>query len=184
MKALDLAGKTFGRLKVKMGESRWSGGRRRIFWLCRCRCGNMHEVEASALRSGATQSCGCLRDEATSARTIKHGASAGPRGSSRKTREYRAWCHMNERCSEPNNPKWLRYGGRGVSVCEKWRHDFPAFLADMGPCPTGFTLDRINNDGHYEPGNCRWVSLADNMRNRMSRRGIPRTNKLIGPQVS
>lgn len=91
---------------------------------------------------------------------------------------------MKGRCSWPDGAKWHRYGGRGVRVCSRWARDFSAFLADMGKCPPGFTIDRINNDGHYEPGNCRWVTRADNNRNRPSRRGVPRDSKTVGPVVS
>ena len=85
-------------------------------------------------------------------------------------REYFAWRHARRRCTEPGHPKFDDYGGRGIQMCERWRHDFGAFLADIGPCPDGLTLDRIDNDWHYEPGNCRWADRCTQARN--NRRAI------------
>ncbi len=98
---------------------------------------------------------------------IKHGH--GRRSS--QTRIWRAWKSMLQRCEAPNNRGYSRYGGRGISVCERW-HDFSNFLADMGERPEGLTLDRINNDGNYEPGNCRWATIKEQSRNKSTNRFI------------
>lgn len=95
----------------------------------------------------------------------KHGHASG----NRRTREYRSWCSMITRCYNVASPNYYRYGARGIRVCERWRHDFGAFLADMGPRPVGLTLDRINTDGQYEPGNCRWASPTTQIRTRTKR---------------
>jgi hypothetical protein len=94
-----------------------------------------------------------------------HGQAAGG-----GTRTYHAWKSMVRRCTNPSSADWVRYGGRGITVCSRWLR-FEDFLADMGGCPDGLSLDRINNDGNYEPGNCRWTTWEQQMRNRRSNRG-------------
>lgn len=88
----------------------------------------------------------------------------GHASSTGKSRTYRIWQYMHRRCSDADDPKFKYYGGRGITVCARWA-DFTAFLADMGESPTGLTLERKNNDGHYEPGNCRWASRSEQQRN-------------------
>jgi hypothetical protein len=104
------------------------------------------------MRSGHVKSCGCLhRDTAT-----VHGGVAGYV----ESKEYTAWKHMNHRCTNVRDPEWPNYGGRGIRVCAAWASDFGAFLSDVGHAPRGHSLDRINNDGHYEPGNVRWATSS------------------------
>ena len=108
-------------------------------------------------------SCGCLRDEVEKVSAIKHGGC--------KSRTYQSWRAMRERCSNPNNSHYNSYGGRGIIVCERW-NDFALFLADMGERPVNKTLDRINNNGNYEPSNCRWATDAEQRANKRSRKKI------------
>lgn len=151
-----LDGARFGRLMVL----RRAGSNKRFnaLWLCRCDCGEQAVVTSHRLISGKTLSCGCLQKE----RTTTHGLS--------RTRTYRIWIKMRDRCENPRSDNYPDYGGRGITVCERWR-EFPNFLADMGHAPDGQSLDRIDNDRGYEPTNCRWatktVQLNNTRRNRL-----------------
>lgn len=130
----------------------------RYRYRCRCDCGTEKLVRGYNLRRGESLSCGCLiRDTAPS---LRHGYAR--KGQVRP--EYRAWQHMLRRCTDTENPSYPAYGGRGIRVCERWR-SFENFLSDMGPRPAGCSLDRINNDGNYEPSNCRWATIEVQMNN-------------------
>src|SRR5689334_6519404 len=143
-----------GRLMV-LGEAMLIDRRRGRYLFCRCDCGVEKLIRKGAVVSGNTKSCGCgERDN-----RIKHGA--GARGG--RTPEYRSWESMIQRCKEKRSAKW--YAERGITVCERWR-DFANFLADMGTRPSGTSLDRINNDLGYEPGNCRWATPNQQNANR------------------
>lgn len=158
MKLEILTGRVFGRLTV--GEC--AGKKGRFYrWHCTCECGTETVVFASALRHGVTKSCGCLKFD--SKPRLKHGES----GRKRHSREYRIWAGMRARCLQPDNPNYQRYGARGISICDRWM-EFQNFLKDMGRCPAGLSIDRINNDGNYEPGNCRWADKKTQALNRRS----------------
>lgn len=126
---------------------------------CRCDCGTEHNI--SSKEWGKTMSCGCLRRERNRERNTTHGLSKSP--------EYRIWNHMRERCSNPTDRFWKDYGGRGITVCERWQ-DFALFYADMGPRPSdSHSIDRTDNDRGYEPDNCRWVTAKEQAANRRAR---------------
>lgn len=157
----DLTGQRFGRWTViSRAQSTPAGGAR---WLCRCECGTDRIISSGCLRNGHTKSCGCLNSEITSARNRTHGLS--------KDSAYQSWGSMIKRCLNPNCKAFGDYGGRGITVCERWLK-FENFYADMGPRPSDkHELDRFpNNDGNYEPGNCRWATVAEQARNRRSNR--------------
>lgn len=163
----DIEGQRFGRLVAVrfLRLQRRANGFRTAFWLCRCQCGNTTEVDGNKLRNGHTQSCGCLQKERTSAHRKTHGMS--------HTATYQVWCGMIKRCENPRSKGFSNYGGRGIKVCERWRNSFEAFLKDMGPRPSSrHSIDRINSDGDYEPGNCRWATAKQQARNL-------RTNRLL-----
>ena len=144
-------------------------GRGRTRWFCRCTCGtekivlNQSLLLARAAPAGGSRSCGCLLLE----RAISHGHNRGRR----PTAEYAAWVSAKKRCNNPRNASFHRYGGRGISMCPRWSNDFEAFLADMGRKPhPSFSLDRIDPNGDYRPGNCRWAPTNVQNRNRMGLR--------------
>jgi hypothetical protein len=132
--------------------------------LCECECGNIKEVNLPHLRSGKIQSCGCLNDEIRGKRIIEYSTTYGLY----KHPLYQTHNAMKHRCSNPNHKRWMGYGGRGIKVCDRWLGDdgFKNFLEDMGERPEGTTLDRINNDGNYEPTNCRWATDSEQNKNR------------------
>lgn len=165
----DLVGTRYGRWVVL----RRSGMQ---YCICRCECGIEKEVLISNLRRGKSLSCGCLARELASFRS-KNAATHGHTRDHSMTPEYRAWHSMKRRCTRPTSPEYANYGGRGIKVCERWINSFEAFLSDMGLRPSSIhSLERINNDGNYEPGNCKWATLKEQHRNtrrtaRMTYRG-------------
>jgi len=140
---IDITGLKFGRLTV---ISRRGFAHRSSTWNCVCACGRKIIVTKSHLRSGQTQSCGCLRHDLKT----KHGHCPWRNASSL----YQTWCRMKQKCANPKDPKFPRYGGRGITMCLRWRRSFKAFLDDMGARPTGLQLERKNNNGNYCPSNC------------------------------
>jgi hypothetical protein len=155
----DLTGARFGRWSVLAHLGRPSKEDRDHRWLCRCDCGTERAVNGGDLRAGKSQCCGCTKGQHWKANppALKHGFARTP--------TYYVWCGMRERCRNPNNKSYKRYGGRGIRVCERWE-DYTNFLADMGERPAGLTLERKNNNGNYEPGNCVWATYSEQSNNR------------------
>jgi hypothetical protein len=147
-KIKDERGKPYGKLTVIELHSI----RQEAIWLCRCDCGNTTTVAGSDLRTGGTKSCGCGRKT---------------QGGGYKAPEYATWKMMKARCYNTNNAEYHNYGARGIVVCDRWRRSFVNFLSDMGARPfAGASIDRFpNNDGNYEPGNCRWATPLEQGQN-------------------
>lgn len=155
----DIVGKKFGRwIVLKFTERKYQ---RRPYYLCRCECGREKEVNRSFLLNGRSKSCGCLAGDVAKLRCTTHGHTSGG-----FTKAYRTWQGIKNRCYNANVKAYKYYGGRGITVCERWLHSFENFLADMGEPEPGLSIDRINNDKGYSPENCRWATFSEQMRNR------------------
>lgn len=157
MKLIDRTGQVFGRLLVVKRSTRKIA--KSTVWECICECGSVTHIPAENLSGGRTRSCGCFNQECRLKRieVTKHGMADSP--------EYNSWQCMKIRCLYPNHEHWKYYGGRGIKVCDRWLASFRDFYLDMGPSG-GLTIDRINNDGNYEPGNCRWATMKQQINNR------------------
>ena len=138
-------------------------------WVCKCECGTIRTVGIHSVKSGSSKSCGCYTPEQLD--TARQNATThGYAGRKGRTAEYNIWVKLIGRCTQTNHKYWNDYGGRGILVCDRWRHSFPNFLADMGPMPSPkHSIDRYpNNDGNYEPNNCRWATDKEQARNKRS----------------
>lgn len=156
---VPLDGRKFGRWTVLSRGSDSRNGR--VRWLCKCECGKTALIMGYSLRGGTSESCGCLKQELTKQRLTTHGSTNTP--------EFKIWQGMLKRCGNPNSAAFPRYGGRGITVCDRWKDSFENFLADMGPRPSPkHSIDRKKNDEGYKPGNCRWATMAQQANNRES----------------
>ena len=153
----NLGGHIFGKLTVIYFFGRGNHGA--ALWRCWCECGNMKTIRAQSLIHSGVKSCGCT--------SITHGLTKGG-----KTPEYKTWIGIKDRCHNPKSEAYSDYGGRGIFVSEKWRNDYAEFLKYMGPRPNGTSIDRIDNDKGYEPGNCRWSTAKEQCNHRRSSRII------------
>lgn len=159
MLPLDITGQRFGRLVAIRREPN-SG--RHTMWLFTCDCGASLVTHLDAVRAGRSTSCGCLRADQIRERSLTHGHRVGRRAS----RTLKSYQHAKSRCFNPNDAKFPVYGARGITMCKRWADNFEEFLADMGECPDGLTLDRIDVNGNYEPRNCRWATPHTQIRNK------------------
>ena len=160
-KVKDYTGRRFGKLVVvefagirALGTKGHSGAQ----WRCRCDCGNAVVIRRKYLAEGNSASCGCGRAEGL----IRHGHA---KAKGKHSRTYKIWTGMRARCSNPRLKSYKSYGGKGVHVCDQW-NSFETFLADMGECPKGYSIERINPAGNYEPENCKWIPLQEQHNNK------------------
>lgn len=163
-KLLDLTGQKYNRLTVieRAPDFFDKNGKRKTKWLCKCDCGKHVSVATHDLRSGHTSSCGCYQRERTSEAGKKHGL--------KHTAIYKKWLAIKDRCFNSRNKRFHCYGGRGITVCEEWKNDFQAFYNYVSMLPhfgeKGYSLDRIDNNGNYEPNNVRWATETEQARNK------------------
>lgn len=153
-----MIGQRFGMLRV---IERAGSQNRKATWHCVCDCGGKTIATTGNLNSGNSKSCGCEKKAAWVRARITHGQSSREK----RTRSYSAWANMLNRCRNPADAKYPRWGGRGITVCKRW-DKFENFLADMGEPPEGLSLDRIDNNGDYKPSNCRWATAHQQVHNR------------------
>ena len=156
----DISGQKFGRLLVLRATDKRMHGN--VIWHCLCECGFCCDVKSGDLVSGRTKSCGCLRRDTTIRTKTKHGHA--------HTKISNVWVAMNQRCFNSSYKEFHNYGGRGIRVCDEWRDNFQAFYDYVSNLPhfgeKGYSLDRINNDGNYEPGNVRWATAREQCNNK------------------
>lgn len=153
----DLTDRVFGRWHVISFSHTTNIGH--AYWNCVCECGTHRAVSGTSLIRGSSKSCGCFNRERAIECSTKHGKCHTP--------EYRVWKKLLRRCYEQNDKSYHNYGGRGIAVCDQWRNSFESFINDMGTRPSkNHSIDRIDNDGNYEPNNCRWATPKQQSRNR------------------
>lgn len=163
----DMTGMRFGKLVVTHQHAKSKDG---AIWHCVCDCGETRNVAGTGLRAGRNKSCGCASPRFSKERLTTHGMS--------KTRTYKIWAHMLQRCSNQKSDRYKDYGGRGIKVCDEWLV-FDNFLSDMGECKDSFSIDRIDNDGDYEPLNCRWADAFTQCNNTRKNRFLTSNGKTM-----
>lgn len=156
---VDLTGKRFGRLTVEHLLGKRGAF---IYWACRCDCGGYTETQTGKLNIGHSQSCGCILADKNATRLTTHGASVG----GKPTPTYSVWRGIKNRCLNPNEPAYKNYGGRGIKICDRWKDSFENFFTDMGQKPKGMWIERLDNEGDYEPTNCKWATPKEQCNNK------------------
>jgi hypothetical protein len=179
-----IPGQRFGRWTAveQTADHVASSGRRYARWLCLCDCGNTKPIAPYSLTSGNSSSCGCFRAERVSECRTTHGHTRKRNGQA--SPEYKSWQGMLARCYRPSHNRFERYGARGITVCDRWNPaangSFENFLSDMGPLrEKGLSIERINNDGNYEPTNCKWSSAKEQANNRGTTKWVVYEGKLM-----
>ena len=162
----DISGQRFGKLVVIAHER--TG--REAMWRVRCDCGGEMVARGTRLREGTTVDCGCGVHDRRSNSTKRHGMT--------ETRTWRVWKGMLSRATNQNDKDWMRYGGRGITVCDEWR-TFEGFFASMGECPPNLTLERVDVNGNYCPENCVWATQKQQQRNRRNNRRVEYRGRLV-----